>query len=101
MRPRCGAKRVKSCSRYNVSTAASHGRGLGREQLAIAEVRTKWHALCRNSETSIGIEQSSSRLRLVMAYLCRQDFHCLGNRADLLCCRALGAGFLSSTALIA
>jgi hypothetical protein len=43
MRPRFGARLVRSCSRYSVSTAASHGRGLGCERLAIAEVRTKWH----------------------------------------------------------
>ena len=39
--------------------------------------------------------------RLVMAYLCRQVFHCLGNRADLLCCRGPGDGFLSSATLFA
>jgi hypothetical protein len=36
-----------------------------------------------------------------MAYLCRQDFHCLRNRADLLCCRGPGDGFLSSATLFA
>jgi ectoine hydroxylase-related dioxygenase (phytanoyl-CoA dioxygenase family) len=43
--------------RNTEAQSSANGRGLGRDYLAIAEVRTKWHELCRNSTTSIAIEQ--------------------------------------------
>ena len=67
MRPRFGARLVRSCSRCSASTAASHGRGLDYGRLATDFRRKASHLICfrsvRGTRRSLNTRLFTARAR--------------------------------------